>query len=149
MVYKEQVGPHTTRPGLTNTIKTRPLMIDALYSYITQYPESIKSERLALELTGLVSKSNGKIEADRGCHDDLALATACCFYVRKYDPPTLIDTARFGQAQQFLQDVVEMNIQSGYNEKLTNTDVLQHARKSVQDIDGGGFIDVMSLYNRE
>lgn len=147
-IYKEQTGAQTTKPGLTNTAKTRPMIIDALYSYVRQFPESIKSQRLAMELTGLVSKTNGRIEADTGCHDDLALATACAFYVRKYDPPTLIDTTRFGQAQEFLRDVVDMNVSVGYTDKLTDSHILNHAKKSIKD-GQGGFIDVMNLYSRE
>ncbi|MBD3263396.1 hypothetical protein GF374_03385 [Candidatus Woesearchaeota archaeon] len=149
MLYKETKGPQTTVPGLSNNAKTRPLMIDALYSYINQYPESIRSERLALELTGLVTKKSGKIEADTGCHDDLALATACCFYVRKYDPPVLIDTNRFVNVSKELLDIVDYNNQtSGDVNQLVNEEVLRKARKHVEE-KGGGFIDIMNMYNRE
>jgi hypothetical protein len=72
--------------GISTNAKTRPLMIDSLYSYVTQYPETIKSSRLKLELVGLVEK-NGKIQADKGETDDLVLASSFCYYVRKYSPP--------------------------------------------------------------
>lgn len=85
MVYQERRG-NKRIPGLQTTSKTRPLIIDALYSTITEFPEIVQSQRLVLELIGLISKPSGRVEADIGCHDDLALSAALCFYVRKYDP---------------------------------------------------------------
>jgi len=76
-----------SKKGLTTTSRTRPLMMDALYTYIKENPRCVKSKRLALELVGLVNKKNGKVEADSGCHDDIAMTGAMCSYVRKYDPP--------------------------------------------------------------
>jgi len=152
MLYKETRGPQTIIPGLSNNAKTRPLMIDALYSYINQFPESIRSTRLALELTGLVSKKSGRIEADTGCHDDLSLSAACCFYVRKYDPPVLIDTEKFGNVSQELLDIVGTNFgnqSSSHINQLTNEDALQHARENIKEQGGGGFINIFNLYNRE
>ncbi len=108
-LYKEKRGEKTYVPGLSNNAKTRPLMIDALYSYVTQFPETIKSERLALELTSLVSKTNGRIEADTGCHDDIAISAALCYYVRKYDPPLLIGKAS-GEVMQELENILGMNM---------------------------------------
>ena len=108
-LYKEKRGENTLVPGLSTTSKTRPLMIDALYSFVTQYPESIKSERLALELTSLVSKTNGRIEADKGCHDDVAISAALCYYVRKYDPPLLLASGST-ETMQDLEDVLNMNM---------------------------------------
>jgi len=150
MLYKETRGPQTIVPGLSNNAKTRPLMIDALYSYINQYPESVRSKRLALELTGLVSKKSGKIEADIGCHDDLALATACCFYVRKYDPPVLIDTERFANAAQDMVGVIDFNQNNTISnlKQLTNESIIKQARQKVIN-EGGGFFDIMSMYSRE
>jgi len=152
MLYKEKrglgTGPkgHTLVPGLSNTPKTRPLMIDALYSYITEYPTSVKSERLALELTGLVSKANGKVEADSGCHDDLALSTAMCFYVRKYDPPRLIDTGEFTMVTNELQDVINFNI-SGETVEMTNRSIMTKVKSEIDK--KGGFVDIMRMYTNE
>jgi hypothetical protein len=96
-------------PGLSNNPKTRPLIIDSLYSYVTQYPEAIKSERLKLELIGLVTNTNGKVEADTGATDDLAMAASFCYYVRKYDPPKLIDKAKSPEAMNSMREILEMN----------------------------------------
>jgi len=153
MIYKENRNKNvisktsTLIPGLSNNAKTRPLMIDALYSYITQYPESVRSTRLALELTGLVSKASGKVEAGIGCHDDLALATACCMYVRKYDPPTMIDKTRFVNVASDIEDIMGYNTGSGLKE-LNNADILKQVKENLST-EEGGLIDIMNLYSRE
>ncbi|MGD2072243.1 MAG: hypothetical protein PVG65_01995 [Candidatus Thorarchaeota archaeon] len=150
MIYKEKRNRKSSNttlvPGISNNAQTRPLIIDALYSYITQYPESIRSTRLALELTGLVSKTSGKVEADRGCHDDLALATACCMYVRKYDPPTLIDKTRFVSVSSDIRDIMTYNEVSDVKE-LTNSDVLNKVKENLDE--KGGLVDIMNFYSRE
>lgn len=152
MLYKEKRGlgkgpkGHTLVPGLSNNAKTRPLMIDALYSYITEFPESVKSERLALELTGLVSKANGRVEADVGCHDDLALATSLCFYVRKYDPPIMIETGEFTVMANELQNVIDFNI-AGEKTEMTNAGIMKKVKSGIKE--KSGFIDIMGMYSNE
>ena len=145
MVYKERRGQKTWLPGLSTNTKTRPLMIDALYSYVTQFPEVINSERLALELTGLVTKPNGKVEADIGCRDDLALATSCVMYVRKYDPPMLVGTAEFSSIQMDLAETLSKNIQ-GPNE-LTNEAIMATVKQNITD--HAGFVDILGLYGKK
>jgi hypothetical protein len=146
MLYKEKRGANTLVPGLSNNSKTRPLMIDALYSYMTEFPESVKSERLALELTGLVSKANGRVEADIGCHDDLALATACCMYVRKYDPPLLIGTEEFSVAGAMMKDIMGYNIDSNDLE-MTDKSIMKHVKDNLKE--ESGFINIMDMYSLE
>jgi hypothetical protein len=120
-------------------------MIDALYSYITQYPESVKSERLALELTALVTKTNGRVEADTGCHDDLALSTSCVFYVRKYDPPMMIDTAAYTTLSSEMSNIIAGNssVRSG---EFTNDAVMRHVKEHMEEM--SGFVDVLGMYNQ-
>ena len=146
-IYKEKRGVKTLVPGLSNNAKTRPLMIDALYSYITEFPESVKSERLALELTGLVSKASGRVEADTGCHDDLALATACCMYVRKYDPPLLLETDADGYSETtaILKDIVEYN--TDVPSEMTDQAIMKTVKNNLDK--NLGFIDIMSMYGKE
>jgi len=69
--------------GLSTNSQTRPLITDALFHYVCDRPEMIKSERLALELLGLTDKVR-RIEADTGGNDDLALALGFICYVRHY-----------------------------------------------------------------
>jgi len=143
-LYKEKRG-NGLIPGLSNNSKTRPLMIDALYSYITQYPQSVKSERLALELTGLVSKANGKVEADAGCTDDLALSAALCFYVRKYDPPLALamNMSDGSTISGDLRDVLNYNV-GGSTVEFTNQSIMKHLKNKPEE--AAGFIDTISFF---
>ena len=90
-VYKETTAGGVMKAGLTTSSKTRPLMIDALYSMVTEDPSIVKSKRMAMELIGLVEKKNGKVEADTNCNDDIAMSLAFGCYVRKYNPPLMLD----------------------------------------------------------
>ena len=144
MIYKEKRGKQTVLPGLSTNTKTRPLMIDALYSYITQYPECVKSERLALELTGLVTKTNGKVEGDTGCHDDLALATSCVFYVRKYDPPMMIDTQEYSTLSNDMANIIAGN--SELQTEFSNDGIMKHVKSHMNEM--GGFVDILSMYDQ-
>jgi len=108
MLYKYRKSENTMVRGITTDLKTRPLMIDSLYSYVTQYPQMVKSKRLALELVGLITKPSGKVEADSGCNDDIALSLAFCCYVRKYDPPLMLSAAD-GKINEELRNILMMN----------------------------------------
>lgn len=148
MLYKQKIGDKI-RPGLNTNVKTRPLMIDALYSYVTQFPEMVKSRRLALELVGLVSKSSGKVEADTGCNDDIALASAMAFYVRKWDPPLSINL-QGSEAGDFLRDIMNLNTNNG---RLVRTDalpanaqVIKDIRQKIEEGDVKGFTDILGMY---
>lgn len=81
-------GRFKYRYGIYTNPLNRPLIVDALYTAVTENPSCIKSRNAILELIGLVSDGKGKIAADEGEHDDLSMALAFCFYVRQYDPPT-------------------------------------------------------------
>jgi len=142
-VYKERRGTKTWLPGISTTTKTRPLMIDALYSYITQYPESVKSERLALELAGLVTKTSGRVEGDTGCHDDLVLATSVAFYVRKYDPPMLINTAEYNSINTDITDTLLKN--TDQIREMDNEFIMSHIKENIKEM--GGFVDILDLYS--
>lgn len=156
MLYKEKRGQNVVVPGVSTNSKTRPLMIDALYSYVCQFPECIKSKRLITELIGLVEKS-GKVQADTGCADDLALSAAFAFYVRKYDPPLMIDTSRFHES--IFNQVMDMNTTvrgvmnygDDYESKLKSQDLNVEIMKEVKDTifkDEKSYVDILSFYGR-
>ena len=121
-------------------MKTRPLMIDAMYSYICQYPEMVKSQRLSLELIGLVNKNNGRVEADSGCHDDLAMAASMCYYVRKWDPPLGIQVATDEMAIDMLEEFNRMNQAPGSFNSLDEAN--RYIRRNFDEIvrKNGSFI---------
>ena len=129
--------------GLTNSLATRPKMIDALLEYVSSYPNTIKSARLAIELVGLVhNKSNGRVEADEGCHDDLALAASMCYYVRKWDPPMGVAVSSQEQAIDMLEEFNRMNNDSRYFRTLD--DANHYLRHNVDELvkKNGNYIDI-------
>jgi len=144
MVYSEKRGEQTIVPGLSTNAKTRPLMIDALYSYISQFPEIVKSERLALELTGLITKKNGKVEAEEGSHDDLALSAALCFYVRKYDSSrVLVTTDKISEQSQEISSLINSN--TSHMDEMSNAQIMKYVKNNISEHQG--FVDVLSLYD--
>jgi hypothetical protein len=146
MLYKEKRGVNTIVPGLSTNMRTRPLMIDALYSYMSQFPNSVKSERLVLELTGLVAKGE-KVEADKGCHDDLAMSAALCFYVRKYDPPLLLDSPKYENISREMLDIVAMNMEEEVTVGFNNKDIASYARKLIENQNKeSNFIDTLQFF---
>lgn len=145
MLYKESRGTKTFALGLSNNSKTRPLMIDAVYSYISQYPECIKSERLSLEIAGMVNKKSGRVEADTGCHDDLVLATACVMYVRKYDPPMFIGSQEYTVISQDISDILFDN--NDDINTVTNSGIMKHVKDHQSEFNG--FVDILSMYSKK
>ena len=142
-IYRENRGKDV-KLGLSTTGKSRPLMIDALYSYVVKYPEIVKSKRLALELVGLIEKNNGRVEADTGMNDDLALSTSFCFYVRKYDPPTMINMTQSPEQIHNLSDVINLN-DGLYQTRTMNESIT----KVVKQDNLNGFINTLDLFNME
>lgn len=154
MLYNEKTGKDgkILKPGLGTTAKTRPLMIDSLYTYVTQFPECIKSKRLALELIGLVDKA-GKVQADTGSNDDLALSASLAFYVRKYDTPMIIQAP-----VEFLEDfstVMKLNPElTSSTEKVTNIQLSHRIIKKIKsgefekDSKGNAYFDILEILNK-
>jgi len=151
MLYKGKLKGNGSKktptivPGLPVNGHTRPLIIDALYSSVTNYPTTIKSKSLALELIGLVEKKGGRVEADSGCHDDLALAASFCYYVRKYDPPLMIGVSNAKDMSDFGEILNLNDVSLG---KIDNGTVMKHIKGSLDknDVDSLGFIDIMDFY---
>jgi hypothetical protein len=94
------------RYGIYTNPQNRPLIIDALYTAVTENPSCIKSRSAILELISLINDKNGKIQAEEGEHDDLSMALAFCFYVRQYDPPTGLKSMI--NSKQAIEDSLEI-----------------------------------------
>jgi len=88
IAFPKKGSDHEFTYGLNTNLHTRPLITDALYHYVCERPDMVKSSRLALELLGLTDKVK-RIEADTGGNDDLALALGFICYVRHYCPEVL------------------------------------------------------------
>lgn len=136
----------TIVPGLPVNKHTRPLIISALFSSVTNYPTIIKSKSLALELIGLVEKKSGKVEADSGCHDDLALALSFCCYIREFDPPLMLSTIASKQLADF-GDILNLNDDVSTDE-MDNGHIMKRIKGNLDknDVDSLGWINVMDFY---
>jgi hypothetical protein len=140
-VYKERRGENKLQAGVSTNLKTRPLMIDSLYACVTDFPDMIKSERLKLELIGLEYNKQGRVEASKGCHDDLAMALAFCFYIRQYDPPLMMNKKLMEDS--FLKRALEMNDE--HIRVSNNVDSInQMIRNNPEDY--SGFVDILDLF---
>ena len=70
-------------PGFSNTMITRPLMINKMERFFREREIIVHSKRLLNELTTFVYKKGGKAEAINGKNDDLVLSAAMGLYVRE------------------------------------------------------------------
>jgi hypothetical protein len=72
---------HGMVPGFTTSLKTRPLVISKLVSYIHEKSVVIRSKRLLEELRTFIWK-NGKAQALYGYNDDLTMAFGISMFLR-------------------------------------------------------------------
>ena len=150
--------------GVSTNSRTRPLMLDSLFSYVNEDTDVVKSERLAMELLGLVNKAN-RIEADTNMHDDLAMAYAFCAYVRKYCHEELGDVSAIPEveAQQLytkdslnammglngstpLSAYRKMAIYSGKEPTDTKSTLDKYIKDRINRGELTGYVDVMSFF---
>lgn len=89
--------------GINTNVKSKSIMVSALYDYLTADPTSIKSSDFIAQLNVIERKANGSISCQYGKHDDLFMAAALCAYVRRvstleYEP--LIGTNLYNYQEQ-------------------------------------------------
>lgn len=150
------------RYGLSTNAATRPLIMDALYTYVKDNTDMVKSSRLALELIGLEDNGNGKVEAGRGMNDDLAMALGFACYVRMYDPPMSIAAATNVGMVEDIMETIDSNFRdegiAGGLYGMTHGDddstsshamnkIIQgHVKSNFEElIKGGGVIDITKM----
>ena len=68
-------------PGFSTTLKTRPLVVAKMKSYIQEKVCTIQSKRLLQELRTFIWK-NSKAQAQDGYNDDLVMAFAIGLFLR-------------------------------------------------------------------
>jgi hypothetical protein len=91
-------------PGFSTTLRTRPLVIGKMISYLHEKSVTISSKRTLEELRTFVWK-NGKAQAQDGYNDDLVMALGICMFLRdtslKYkqtgDQLTIASLENFGK----------------------------------------------------
>lgn len=153
-IYKEKRSNDVQIPGVSTNANTRPLMIDALYTFITEFPQCIKSKRFVLELLSLIEKANGRVEADSGCNDDMVMAASFCYYVKKWDPPMAI---ALKENISDMQNIMEMNDGYDYLDGFGNVQqgfLLKHVKEKLFDenntpdnLFNENIVDMLNFYN--
>jgi hypothetical protein len=148
------------RHGLSTNAQTRPLIMDALFTYVKENPSLVRSQELALELIGLERDAGGRVEAGAGMNDDLCLAIAFCGYVRMYDPPLSVAIAASQQAVDDIIEILDANIfeTSGssmdissmrwsekMDQKRANFTISKHIKSNFHNLIQGGQIDIMKI----
>jgi len=68
-------------PGFTNSLKTRPMVVNKFREYISEKSVIIQSKRLIEEMKVFIWK-NGRAEAQAGYNDDLVMSLGIGLYVR-------------------------------------------------------------------
>jgi hypothetical protein len=68
-------------PGFTNSLKTRPLLINKGREYFGDYSVILRSKRLIEEMKVFIWR-NGRAEAQSGYNDDLVMSYSIAMYVR-------------------------------------------------------------------
>lgn len=86
--YKDTRNGRNYIPGFNTNVKTRPLILDALFETVNSDPSIIQSPILSSELLSLVNKRN-RVEAASGFNDDCAMAFGIACYFRKYENSAL------------------------------------------------------------
>lgn len=148
------------RYGIYTNPKNRPLIIDALYTAVTENPSCIKSRKAILELIGLVNDKNGKIQAEEGEHDDLSMALAFCFYVREYDPPSGLKSIM--NSKEMIENTMEIigwnNDSNGFDttalvrnpytnpDEIKNHDMQEVLNKQIQNFVNANFTNLVNNY---
>jgi hypothetical protein len=94
VTYDEQTEQETQKIGWSTNLVTKPIMIGELKAVIRQRQIDIPDERILLELMAYEEKeptsdstTHRRLGAPSGEHDDLVMATAGAFQMRKYSAP--------------------------------------------------------------
>ena len=89
--HRKKFDDGTSRPvkvaGWDTTAKTRPLLLDAVAEMIDSEGFEVNDAEFLAECHTFNLQENGKYEADDGKHDDLVIAWALAYYVRKTERP--------------------------------------------------------------
>jgi len=81
-LYKTEIRKGEVAPGLMTRKDTREKMFELLLSWLNENPRRARGPILQEELRNLEQKSNGRIEAGSGQHDDTVMAYNFTLFVR-------------------------------------------------------------------
>lgn len=76
--------------GFKTTKATRPLILGILQAVVVDEIENIQDIDTLNEMLRFIKTEDGRAEAEVGCHDDLVLALAIAYYIRRQQKYTLL-----------------------------------------------------------
>lgn len=87
-VYQETIvdqvtDTETKRVGFTTTVKSKPFVIGKLQSSIRDSEITIYDEETLRELQSFIVTDSGRLEAEKGTHDDTVMALALCDHINE------------------------------------------------------------------
>ena len=122
--------------GIQVTAANRPLIINNLLQIVNETPEAIVGPELIKELQVLEQRSNGRIEAARGFHDDVVFAAAHAVSVRKelIKKGELEGSANEHYGPKVSLDQILSVVRNEDSEELTaDIQIIEHSNKSLND----------------
>ena len=127
-------------PGFTNSLKTRPLMLNKLREYISDHAVIIHSKRTLEEMKVFIWK-NGRPEAQSGYNDDLVVCSGISMYLR--------DTSfRFKSVNEDTSRAILNNIQVNRNSNHSGVYSSKFIRNPYDmDLGNGHREDIRWLFN--
>ena len=90
-------------------------MFDLLLSMISENPKLVKGPLIQEELRNLEQKSNGRIEAGKGSHDDIIMAYNFTLYVRDLlikSGDVVVDNTKSKKSAQVISNFIETTFSS-------------------------------------
>jgi hypothetical protein len=94
---EKQTEHETVTFGFRTTVKTKPLIIDQLRAALRDKEMTLNDKTTIRELMTYVVNEEGKMEAERGCHDDCVMSLAIANFVHegRYTPVEVTDEYYF------------------------------------------------------
>jgi CRISPR/Cas system-associated exonuclease Cas4 (RecB family) len=146
--------------GINTNRETKREMVNLFYESVVSDPKIINSEDLISELFNIEYKSNGKIEATKGYHDDLFMASCLAFYgahilkERRELPPKIIyhldkelyelSQREEEQIKELTDDIVRIFKTGNYQTNDVITETFKDAGFNIYD-DG---LDIASIFQQ-
>lgn len=128
-------------PGFTMSLRTRPLAVAKMISYLHEKSVTIQSKRTLEELRTFIWK-NGKAQAQDGYNDDLVMALSICMFLRdtslKYkqtgDQLTIASLENIGKSQMTLGPGSFLGPYKGYGSAGTNPYSMDIGNGVIEDL---------------
>jgi len=114
-LFKTEIRKGEIAPGIQTKKDTREKMFDLLLSMISENPKLVKGPLIQEELRNLEQKSNGRIEAGKGSHDDIIMAYNFTLYVRDLlikSGDVVVDNTKSKKSAQVISNFIETTFSS-------------------------------------